>query len=1059
MIILLPSYNAHAEVIAGHVISFEISRDGLQSKMEQLEAKQGIDKESKAKEMGWYQLADANIADQLWFEFLASTYQALLKTAPETLLDSHDQVDVLFELNQQLTEKESAVLILSLKGELRKISDKVTRFEFELNKHINRPRQIREEILSTEQGLKQAKIEIGSDSSTIENRYENEAHLVYLHTLINTFLAELKKLELEAASNPVQVRLNRQILETWVKQQDDLIKVINAQEKWLGVQQLETAKKLQQELLRTERESISKHPVIQKIIQSNIQWSRDVQSTIRSINNYEYEIDKIEVYKKVLEEEFKNAEKKIKLAGLSPILGRVLREQRRTLSRNKRQYQDSDKVNEATGLISLAQYRIELRQKQLRNSEGELEQYLQQVLIGAGGSVLSESKIEKISLEIQVLLDKQKQVLAQLTSTYFKGLQTLGDYEFARQQLLLRINQYEVYLDKRLLWVPSSPVIDLSYPLAVYDSIQWVISPDHWVQLGKGLVNSINKKSGFSYIFVLYLVFLLYIRPFIREKKCAIREKVGKPYSDKISYTFQLLLFNFMLILPIASVLFYISWLLSTLSYDNDFSRAVGAGLYNAAIVLLILRFLSRFLEDQGIADLHFRWQKKTVCMLKKQLSWMQWLIIPCTFFMHMTSATHETEHSDSLGRLALIVFIMVVGLFTLRLLRVNNGILENYFIKNHQLWWVRLRYLWLVVCVGIPVVILGFTVMGYYVSALELEQKIIMTLRVTIIAIIVYSIIIRWLGLTKRELALKNARNQHKADELNAQSPDVVAVDTVIVPDETLLNIPKINAQTEKIVNVLVSTMLLLSFWLIWRNIFPAFSFTDNITLWQHLVVANGQESLQGVTLTNLFLAGLYIFLIGIAVINFPGVMEMFVFRHLEVEAGSRYAVNQLAKYFLITMGFISIASELGGSWAQVQWLVAALTVGLGFGLQEIFANMVSGIILLFERPVRVGDTVTVDNITGRVARIQMRATTITDWDRKELVVPNKTFITNQLINWTLTDPVTRIVIPLGISYDADVDLAQRIIAETLESVPLVLKDPEPNIFFIGFGDSSLDF
>lgn len=113
----------------------------------------------------------------------------------------------------------------------------------------------------------------------------------------------------------------------------------------------------------------------------------------------------------------------------------------------------------------------------------------------------------------------------------------------------------------------------------------------------------------------------------------------------------------------------------------------------------------------------------------------------------------------------------------------------------------------------------------------------------------------------------------------------------------------------------------------------------------------------------------------------------------------------------------------------------------------------------VLFERPIRVGDTVTVENITGRVTRIQMRATTIIDWDHKELIVPNKTFITNQLVNWTLTDPVTRIVIQLGISYGSDIDLAYKTISETVCATPLVLKDPKPSIYFLGFGDSSLDF
>ena len=348
---------------------------------------------------------------------------------------------------------------------------------------------------------------------------------------------------------------------------------------------------------------------------------------------------------------------------------------------------------------------------------------------------------------------------------------------------------------------------------------------------------------------------------------------------------------------------------------------------------------------------------------------------------------------------------------------------------------------------------------MGYYVSALELQQKVVLTIRMIFIAIIVYSITVRWLGLTQRELALKNARLRSKAEELKVLSEETSIVEIQAGVEEELLDIPKINEQTEKIVNVLISTALLISFWLIWNNILPAFSFVDNIVLWQHTVLVGGEETIQAITLTNLFLAGLYVFLIGIAAFNFPGVMEVFIFRNLDIEAGSRYAINQLAKYSLITIGFISVASELGGSWGQVQWLVAALTVGLGFGLQEIFANMVSGIILLFERPIRVGDTVTVDNITGRVTRIQMRATTIMDWDQKELIVPNKTFITNQLVNWTLSDSVTRLVIPIGIAYGSDVDLAYRTISETVWRTPLVLSEPKPSIYFIGFGDSSLDF
>ena len=145
--------------------------------------------------------------------------------------------------------------------------------------------------------------------------------------------------------------------------------------------------------------------------------------------------------------------------------------------------------------------------------------------------------------------------------------------------------------------------------------------------------------------------------------------------------------------------------------------------------------------------------------------------------------------------------------------------------------------------------------------------------------------------------------------------------------------------------------------------------------------------------------------------------------------------------------------------SWARVQWLAAAMTVGLGFGLQEIFANLVSGLIILFERPVRVGDVVTVGEVTGTVSRMQMRATTITDFDRRELIVPNKRFITDNVINWTLTDPICRTIVPVGVAYGTETETVNRILLGVAHRSSMVLSAPEPVIVFSGFGESTLDF
>jgi potassium efflux system protein len=141
------------------------------------------------------------------------------------------------------------------------------------------------------------------------------------------------------------------------------------------------------------------------------------------------------------------------------------------------------------------------------------------------------------------------------------------------------------------------------------------------------------------------------------------------------------------------------------------------------------------------------------------------------------------------------------------------------------------------------------------------------------------------------------------------------------------------------------------------------------------------------------------------------------------------------------------------------VQWLVAAMTVGLGFGLQEIFANFVSGLLLLFERPIRINDIVTVGDVTGKVTRIRIRATTITDGDRRELIVPNKEIFGGKIMNWTLSDTISRMTIQVGVAYGSDTELVKRLLLKAAVENPLVLKDPAPHALFDEFADSTLMF
>ena len=185
------------------------------------------------------------------------------------------------------------------------------------------------------------------------------------------------------------------------------------------------------------------------------------------------------------------------------------------------------------------------------------------------------------------------------------------------------------------------------------------------------------------------------------------------------------------------------------------------------------------------------------------------------------------------------------------------------------------------------------------------------------------------------------------------------------------------------------------------------------------------------------------------------PGLLEATVFRRLG--HGERYAYSTIVKYAVALAGLAFAFDAIGIGWSSIQWLVAAIGLGLGFGLQEIFANFISGLIILFERPIRVGDTVSVGNVNGTVSKIRIRATWITAFDRKELIVPNKEFVTGQLINWTLSDPVLRVTIDVGIAYGSDTERAVEVLKQVARDSRFVLGDPPPQVFFLGFGDSAL--
>ncbi len=252
------------------------------------------------------------------------------------------------------------------------------------------------------------------------------------------------------------------------------------------------------------------------------------------------------------------------------------------------------------------------------------------------------------------------------------------------------------------------------------------------------------------------------------------------------------------------------------------------------------------------------------------------------------------------------------------------------------------------------------------------------------------------------------------------------------------------------QVVLVISGTLVLLDVW----ELAPA-----PIETWNRVVNWGFELAGLQITVGRILLAAFLVYLALVASWLARTLVNEDVARGWNLERGVAESINTLVHYAVITLGILFGLSALGVELQNFAIVAGALGVGIGFGLQNVVNNFVSGLILLFERPVRVGDTVEIDGEWGTIKKIGLRSTIVATFTQAELIVPNGDLVSQKVTNWTLSNPVTRIAVPVGVAYGSDVQRVLQILVESAKVHPAVVAEPPPSALFMGFGDNSLDF
>ena len=857
---------------------------------------------------------------------------------------------------------------------------------------------------------------------------------------------ELQLIELKNAYNQILLKNSDQFTVLYQSRYDLLNARVQSQQKQIAaIQEAINQKNLAQtqsqvEQVQQQSQSAVKNPFIQKELDLNAQLSQYLLEQTAKTNTLTQDELRMRNVLDNLTQTQRTIDEQISALQGTLVLSRIIQQQKQKLPTN-------------LNIQGLSKQIADLRVKifditQKRNELYDIDAYISKIEQDENKSFTSAEKAQLTSL-----LTERRKVASDLIKSLNNQLNFAISLELTQQQITQISDQIQSKLDQQSFWVKSNNPINLDWIKKLPMSLK-----AQFAGIGKKIgfpTNFDNLPYLLTYVFILFVIggLIFKFKELIKQRLSVINGEINTLRSDSQWHT-PLALF-YTALLSLSGTLWFLAacQLLGFFLVKNpqdfwEWSLSMAGYWWFFSFVLAILR-------PNGILVRHFGFAKESATNLQdvtKRIIVSVVLLLNTSIFSNVMDTGLANDVLGEINTIVALLFCIVI--IAPRFIRTEKSLSSTTTDKRDRTIFKIVRILLQLV----PVVLIVLIALGYYYTALNLITHIINTYIAWVGWSLVRHTIYRGVTVASRRLAYR--RLQEKRQQKQQDSSDAPASDDVVVitEQEEGLALNEVRSQLLRFTDLFIWTALFAIFYYVWSDLVTVVSYLRDITLWQQTSTTETGVVTETISLFNLIVALIIVVITYILVRNIQGILEILIFSRVKLSQGTPYTITTLLTYIFVAVGGAWAFSTLGMSWSKLQWLFAALSVGLGFGMQEIFANFVSGIILLFERPIRVGDTVTINGVTGTVAKIRIRAITMIDPDRKEVIVPNKSFVTGQVINWALSNTVTRLVVSVGVAYGSDLDLVKRLLLQAAHEQPSVLKDPEPRALFLTFGASTLD-
>ncbi len=1011
----------------------------IESALAEVTANSGLDESLSTSLKALYQQARQHLQAEATSRENAAGFEVLGSGVAERLADAKAELEKINAARAEIDVTASTETIrqdlANAQSKLASLTDAAKELSAEPARRQKRLAEIPANVVGLEKELEQVRGQQAQSAPPTEPAAQTRARTIHLRARAQAIEAQLNELAKEQSAYVATTDL----LPLRVQLAD---RRMNAAR--LEVEQIQAALAKQQigEVERSIadlKQDLAGAPEdLKELAQSNIDLAERQQALVRSNATAARRLEEIRNLFDELKSTASTSRERIEAVGLTEALGLTLRNR-------KSEYQE--KRSDYAPRVDLRKH-IQLSQQEAFELEDELTKIEFKVKNWNSNSG-SQEELD--------LLRKRKQLLESVQHTENGLLQTMLTTDTQSHQLRRAIDDYIAFIDEHVFWIRSSSAFSVEEVRHFPAGVSWLSSPVHWKsvidRLGAGIAaNPAGATLGILLVCALFAS-RLKLRRVIRETK----EQAGH-YRARFRTTVTALFATLLYAVAWPAMFALLSWLLKASAGTDDFVQSVASACYFVATYLVSRCLLLEVCRRDGLAESHLGWGQLTRVMLRRHLSWF--LVVGGTLLFLMVILN---DHPDESIRVACLRFTSILlfsasAVFHHLVFRPASPIYVQLHAKHPESKIFRWRKSIWAILFGLPLSFAVLALLGYLDTAFHLGHLFQSTTLLGVTIVLAVGLMLRWLTLHQHEVRLRQAEQARAKALANAERPEASSVPESIgieIEESQAPDLPALDQQTRQLIYVLTAACSLIGLISIWSDLLPVIDIFEKVTFWEVTVGAD----IETVTLRDILHIGAWIFVFALAIRNLPSLMELLILRRTTLDSGARYALTTILRYILTLVVAVIVFNLLSLPWKQLGWLLTAASVGLGFGLQEIVANFVSGIIVLLERPVRVGDVVTIDGTTGVVSRIQMRATTVTSWDRKELVVPNKDLITEKLLNWSLSNVVNRLTVEVHVGYDSDPDQVLKVLHDTVTGHAEVMDDPAPRINFEAFGESGLCF